>query len=386
MYKYPISVFIDTNIFINAKYDFSENGIFQTLLNHINSGKIQLYLSDIVVHEVEKHLLEAITLYLNKMKKARAEAINSLSVNFYDKTIYEDFFNPLNKNDLKSIAKKQFEKFIVQSNAIILDSDGVDVNKIASDYMNGIPPFALEGKKKHEFPDAIMSAKLQLMFSVSNPIYVVCADNGFKESLTGKEGFYVYKELNDIFNLISKQEELYSDIKAYITSESTLSKLNENIKVQLYDSNLYVDGREYDRKGNCVGYDYEETQIEKISNVDATFNSVDEISNGVAFVSLVCSAKIDIYATFIDFDDSLYDSEEKQYIRLTKGYVNEVHKPLFMVQVKILMRPDNYEMEKIVFDIALDQHSRISQKEYFENPEEDARGEMMDALEEYYNH
>jgi len=45
---YPISVFLETNIFIGAKYDFSKKGIFNTLLKYIQEHKIKLYINTIV--------------------------------------------------------------------------------------------------------------------------------------------------------------------------------------------------------------------------------------------------------------------------------------------------------------------------------------------------
>lgn len=40
MLKYPISLFLDTNIFIDAKYNFSEQGIFNKLKKYISENKI----------------------------------------------------------------------------------------------------------------------------------------------------------------------------------------------------------------------------------------------------------------------------------------------------------------------------------------------------------
>jgi len=50
----PLSVFLDTNIFINTKYDFSEKGILSLLKKHSDANKIQIYLNNIVVQEVKK--------------------------------------------------------------------------------------------------------------------------------------------------------------------------------------------------------------------------------------------------------------------------------------------------------------------------------------------
>ena len=55
---YPISVFLDTNIFVACKYNISEDSQLGILLRYIKSGKIKLFLSNIVKREVEAHICE----------------------------------------------------------------------------------------------------------------------------------------------------------------------------------------------------------------------------------------------------------------------------------------------------------------------------------------
>ena len=51
MFKYPLSVTVDTNIFDAAKFDLSENSTIRLLENYVKDGKIQVVLSDIVIRE-----------------------------------------------------------------------------------------------------------------------------------------------------------------------------------------------------------------------------------------------------------------------------------------------------------------------------------------------
>ena len=69
MLNHPISIFLDTNIFISQKYDFSDtkNSDFNNLVKMVNDGKIKLYISQIVEHEVKKHI--KFLKYLKKLKK-----------------------------------------------------------------------------------------------------------------------------------------------------------------------------------------------------------------------------------------------------------------------------------------------------------------------------
>ena len=59
MIKYPLYVTLDTNIFDSNKLDFSKDSTLGLLVNYIEAKKIKLVLSNIVIKEVEKHVLRA---------------------------------------------------------------------------------------------------------------------------------------------------------------------------------------------------------------------------------------------------------------------------------------------------------------------------------------
>ena len=69
MLQYPIPVFLDSNIFIAAKYDFSSAGIFNVLLNLVKANKIKLYISSVVEGEVKKHINDEVNAFNSKFKK-----------------------------------------------------------------------------------------------------------------------------------------------------------------------------------------------------------------------------------------------------------------------------------------------------------------------------
>ena len=48
MFKYPLAVTIDTNIFDAAKFDLCDTSTLKILENYVKSGKIKVVLSDIV--------------------------------------------------------------------------------------------------------------------------------------------------------------------------------------------------------------------------------------------------------------------------------------------------------------------------------------------------
>lgn len=49
MFKYPLAVTIDTNIFDAAKFNLGDASTLRILENYVRRGKIKVVLSDIVV-------------------------------------------------------------------------------------------------------------------------------------------------------------------------------------------------------------------------------------------------------------------------------------------------------------------------------------------------
>ncbi|MDW8803204.1 PIN domain-containing protein, partial [Clostridium sp. A1-XYC3] len=115
MLNYPISIFLDTNIFIEAKYDFSSKGIFSTLNKYISDGKIRLIISNIVENEVKKHLNEDAATLCNIFKDARTNVFKKFSSNILDDTSVSNLFKKIEKDALKSEMVFIFDKFIEES-------------------------------------------------------------------------------------------------------------------------------------------------------------------------------------------------------------------------------------------------------------------------------
>ena len=76
MIKFPLYVTLDTNIFDSNKLDFSKDSTLSLLINYVETGKIKIVLSNIVVKEVEKHIVRAsedICSSISRIKERGAE-------------------------------------------------------------------------------------------------------------------------------------------------------------------------------------------------------------------------------------------------------------------------------------------------------------------------
>lgn len=383
---YPISVFLDTNIFIACKYNMSEESQLGILLRYIKAGKIKLFLSNIVKREVEAHICEDAEQAVGCFQKAVKDAKKCIAEKSIAKSSLCASFNLPTKECVADELKEMFEQYLSDCNAIILDNQGITCDAILNDYFSGTAPFENREKKKHEFPDAIMIAKLKKEFPEGKILWVISVDEGFKQALKGNAQFRCLSRLQELYNLINKNDLIYQEIEKYFSSSA--DQIHSIILKALESSDIEVDGTECDRKGTVTGFEYDETEILQISNLKIHFDSVDEISESNAIVTIRCSAHFFVYGSYDDFDDGIWDSEDKEYVFVPHYSVYEDHETDFYCELNMSFQEEtpnySFTIDSVKSDIKLDQYSR--KKQEIEDPAENAKADQMDALEEYYRH
>lgn len=128
MFKYPLAVTIDTNIFDAAKFDLCDTSPLKTLENYVKNGKIKVVLSDIVVRESKRHIADQVKKICGIMRKARAAALEE-STEHLIRTIGlgEILRIVTNKDELISKGEEMFDDFLRTINTEILGADLIDV-------------------------------------------------------------------------------------------------------------------------------------------------------------------------------------------------------------------------------------------------------------------
>lgn len=391
MLKYPLSVFLDTNIFIGCRYDLDEKGLLLKLKNLVNHNKVRLYISNIVLRETERHIKLDISNAINELKKARKKVSKQISPTIVKDTSLSTIFELPCQNTIEETALTKFREFLEASKVICLDNKGIDIDGILEDYFNGNAPFENKEVKKYEFPDAFIISKLKKEFYESNPVWVISSDEGFRKALDNEEGLNCLSSINELLDMINKQDQMYDTIIQYIKDKDVYKEICNNIKERIEFDDIEVNGLDYDRKGYREGYEYSDTLTTDVSVENFYLSSVDEISENIIYLTILCKAKISVSCSYYDYDNSIWDSEEKEYMFLLEREIDEEHEPEFecSLSLKVNHEDDNVEFSlfDISYDLVLDQGSRT--KRSFVEPKDpglDAEAEMMDALEEYYNH
>ena len=367
MNNYPLSVFIDTNIFIQCKYNFSDSSTLGRIANLVKLGKVKLVLSDIVINETKKHLSDSAQNAIESINKARNDILKRIDLsNFAGVDIHGFLDIEVNRNISNEI-QEGFYNFLSKASVLVLESSKVPVDSILLDYFGNKPPFEDSGKKKNEFPDAIMAHRIKMEYSEKNPIWIISEDFGFLSSFNGIDGITCLNSLNALFDLISQDDlVMYNLAQNYFAKKDNMLTLSEGIVEVMQESEIEVDGLDYDRKGLFGGYEYDEVDIAKIDLNAIELFSINEIQDTNILVTLKCKAKIKSNCFFDDIDNSIWDSEEKEFLYLSKAEVVEEHEVIF--EVNINLDVDKNTMSLHVSDISLeekillDQYTRVSQE------------------------
>lgn len=147
------AILVDTSIF-DAYGLKLEKGLLGKL-RQFKDSDIDYLFPDVIKGEVKSHLG-------NKVKSARAsleKALNDAGDHlFFEGSELNDAKSILiDSNEIEEIAESRIDKFIANSGALVLEcGDYVSVSELLQKYFKNEPPFAETGKKKNEFPDAIV--------------------------------------------------------------------------------------------------------------------------------------------------------------------------------------------------------------------------------------
>lgn len=381
MFKYPIAVTIDTNIFDAAKYDLSEGSTLQLLKKYVDKGLIKVVLSNIVIRESKNHLAKQVKKVCGIARKLRAEVLQEST---------EHLINYIGLNRLLKISKEKdtlvkkseelFDNFIHEIHAEILGTDLINLDSIIEDYFEINPPFEEGEKKRKEFPDAFIANQIRKRFGETENVFIVSKDEGLKRACPQTKNHF-FNSLGELFDTLNKEEEavyeetinIIKDLQFRI-SAGVLEyiKLNENIDVR---------GLSYDKDGVASGFDYDEFYLYNISDITFMVHSVDEMSEKTSKVTLLCKADISADCYYEDYDNAPWDSETKEYVFVENIQIREEHSAKFGCRIELERETKSFTI--LPFAIILGGDSRKDRYEIKKHSSEKYEQEIQDMDREY---
>lgn len=388
--KYPLNVTIDSNIFDASNYDLDEKSTLSHLISYVEKGKIKVFMSNIVVNEISKHIknraYEIRAIINNSRRELRRKYPESLI-----KSV--DMGHLLKKTDRDEMALKaqsSLNEFLKKLDVTYLDNSGVDVEKIFYDYFSFNPPFEDNNEKRKEFPDAFIAAQIKMRFKDGEKLAIVSKDNGFKRACGTQSGYIFFDSLGKLYNRLAQEE------KDYDESIKSIKNLNDCICEEIIDTILGNDcvdviGISYDCDGFEHGYYYSETYVDKVSNVSIRIHTIDEINEEHVFATLICSADIDVDCYYEDYDNAAWDSESKSYLFLESKRNKEIHKARFGVRLDLNKNSEEFKLSEFKVELGEDSRKAIFDMTEYKNYEEyimDMGRESagLTAMREYENY
>lgn len=336
MFNYPINVTIDTNVFDATKYNLGDNSNLRLLVKYVQEKKINLVLSDIVIREVKKHIKDQIENICAIEKKLRKEVLKKSSEHFIN---YIGLSRVLENTDDRQLfidkGIELFDKFLSDTNAEILNTDLIKVEKIIDDYFELRPPFENKAEKKNEFPDAFIVSQIRNKFDSYDYVAVISNDNGFKKAFEEANNYHFYCDLRELYNAINKEEEA-----TYQETLDVVEKLQYSIirkivwNIENCDD-IDVRGMSYDKDGVFEGFDYTDVEIHDIADASFNIHTVDELTDEISKLTLVFNANISVDCTYEDYDNAMWDSEEGEYIFVEDITIREEHNACLAVRIEV---------------------------------------------------
>lgn len=135
--------------------------------------------------------------------------------------------------------------------------------------------------------------------------------------------------MGELFDAINKEKE-----EAYAETISIITELQFSISSAVLDyiksnENIDVRGKSYDKDGIPSGFDYDEYYLQDISKVSFMVHSVDEMSDKISKVTLLCKSTITADCYYDDYDNAPWDSETKDYVFVDTIKIRELHNAKF---------------------------------------------------------
>lgn len=362
MIKYPLYVTLDTNILYANHYNFSDKSTLGLLKKLVKERKIKVVLSDIVIREAERHIKSYCAETRRIFKKAGKDANKLFSIPLIKSIGFSNHLALPAEAAINEKAQGEFKSFLQDIHAERLDMSQVDFTSIVDDYFAVKAPFENKEKKRKEFPDAIIASEIRERFGKSDVVAIVSKDEGFKKACKKIPSHLFFSSLPDLYDAISKRDQDYS--KAVTIIQTLAESIIESIDECIDDDIIEVCGLSYDKDGISYGKDYDEYYLKSHKIKSIRIHVIDDIDETRIIATLAVEGDFTADCYYNDYDNAVWDSEEKEYMFLDIVHIVEEHKARFACRVEI--DRENNSISVLPFKIILGGDSRVNSYNYDE--------------------
>lgn len=332
--KKPIFTFLDTSA-VDPMYNVLNSTYIELLKKHISQEKIVLTTSPIVVNEVYSHIKKELPKKFENLYGLLDSREFELLKN---NKKYSSLSKQYNLDEMVADTFVEFKKILKDLQVEMLQDNRISITKLMDMYFRSEPPFGGKNKKS-EFPDAIMYLTLQKYLDEGVKIHVIASDNDWQSIQEKDNNFIVHKSIKEYLDYLNQDNKLYSLVRTYLNSKEARTEIIPYIMQYINGLNFTVNGFDNGIHGMNSGYDYE--YVEKISSYDYDYNIdvFEDISfindKYIAQVVIMCYSKVDMKCIYFDEENSIWDSENHEYIDKEYGEIIETHELLIPVRISV---------------------------------------------------
>jgi len=285
-------IFLDTNVFESAKFSYNSHRM-EKFLDTCEDKRIDLYITDVVKHEVIKRIKTNIQDAIENIDKHNLEIlIQSLQVESKEKVKLI--------NDLSEKLITDFENFIIDYDINVVSST-FNQSKLIDLYFNNKAPFTEQ--KKHEFPDAIIILTIDKWSLENHKIPLVITNDKGMSLYDTESDIKFFNKVSDVTNLLLTEDpeidllEIYND-----QLDKIKDKIIDEIKSHEKDFILYS----YDHIDDI------EVDNIKINNVILNKRDIISIDTDDNIIQLEVDLQIEfsLNASYPDMDTMSRDRED----------------------------------------------------------------------------
>ena len=323
------AIAIDTSIFDNYGLRL-ESGLLGKLSQFQRSPTIFL-IPDVIYNEVKGHIVQSIKKARSSLDKAMNDAADHI---FYEGSeLAKD--KPIIPSDYETqdLAEKRMSQFVNVTGAeVLVSEDFVSISQLLARYFSSSPPFAETGKKKSEFPDAIVLLCIEAWAEEKDmQVLVVAKDSDWEKYCESSARIDYEVDLSKSLIHFNK-----ADIPFLLVS-SIEEALNEGKAQQFHDAVVehlesYFDGFTPDQDAESQFYWEPDGSHGWFNSFEFTDNQFKVVDKGEDWVVLEAEVLINIGAEG-DFSLSAYDSIDKDYVpldRITVEVEEELETPILI--------------------------------------------------------
>lgn len=173
------AIIVDTSIFDQNGLRL-EKGLIGKL-SQFKKSPICFLLPDVIKNEIKSHLEKKIKASKLALEKALNDAGDHLS--FEENELNEAKKLLIDSKEIEGLAENRLVNFVETTGATVLEcGDHVSVSELLVNYFSNKPPFAETGKKKNEFPDAIVLLAVEAWAKIHDfSVLAIAKDKDWEE-------------------------------------------------------------------------------------------------------------------------------------------------------------------------------------------------------------